>query len=127
GAAPGSRSRVWFTVAHGNLSEVFFPAVDRPLLCGLRFLVAASGAPPIDDASDARHEVRWVEPGVPAFRAVSKHAEYTLHKEFVVDPDSNALLLAVTFRPEMPDLRLFLQATVHGTADGYLLGTEPPA
>src|SRR5438105_617826 len=126
GAAPGSRSRVWFTVAQGNLSEVFFPAVDRPILHGLRFLVAAPGAPPIDDAVEARHEVRWLEPGVPAFRAVSQHAEYKLQTEFVVDPESSALLLAVTFRPEMPDLRLYVQALAHGVADGYVLQSEPP-
>jgi glucoamylase len=121
------RSRVWFTVALGNLSEVYFPAVDRPVLHGLRFLVAAGGSPPIDDAAEADHEVRWLEPGVPAFRVVSRHAEYTLQKEFVVDPESNALLLAVTFRPEMPDLHLYIQATTHGLADGYVLGTEPPS
>src|SRR5437879_373571 len=126
GAAPGSRSRVWFTVAQGNLSEVFFPAVDQPVLQGLRFLVAAAGAPPIDDASEAHHDVGWLEPGVPAFRAVSQHPEYTLQTEFIVDPESSALLLAVTFRPEMPDLRLFVQATVHGLADGYVLETDPP-
>ena len=38
GAAPGPRSRVWFTIARGNLSDVFYPAIDRPVPQGLRFL-----------------------------------------------------------------------------------------
>jgi glucoamylase len=100
--------------------------VDRPILHGLRFLVAALGAPPIDDAVEAQHDVRWLEPGVPAFRAVGQHSEYKLQTDFVVDPQSSALLLAVTFRPEMPDLRLYVQALAHGMADGYVLQSEPP-
>lgn len=127
GAAPGPRSRVWFTVAQGNLSEVFYPTVDRPILLGLRFLVAAPGAPPIDDATEAEHEVRWVEPGVPAFRISCSHAEYALTNEVVVDPESDALLLAVGFQPEMPDLQLYLQAEPHGPADGYVLEGDPPS
>ncbi|MDQ6774159.1 MAG: glycoside hydrolase family 15 protein [Candidatus Dormibacteraeota bacterium] len=126
GAAPGRRSEVWFTVARGNLSEVFYPSVDRPVLLGLRFLVAAAGAPPIDDALEAAHEVRWLEPATPAFRAVSRHPEYELTQDFIVDPDSSALVLAVRFSPEMPDLFLHVLAETHGVGDGYVLDTDPP-
>src|SRR2546427_114684 len=51
GTAPGRQSRVWFTIAQGSLSEVFYPAIDSPALLGLRFLVAAPGSPPVDDAA----------------------------------------------------------------------------
>lgn len=127
GAAPGPRSRVWFTVAQGNLSEVFYPTLGQPLLAGLDFFVAASGAPPINDASEATHEVSWTTPGLPVFSVLSRHTEYSLTKEFIVDPESNALLLAVAFRPDMPDLRLYLQASLHGLGDGYVLPGEPPS
>lgn len=127
GGAPGSRSHVWFTVARGNLSEVFYPSVDRPLLQGLRFLVAAPGTPPIDDAADAEHQVRWYEPGVPSFEAQSRHTEYSLTTEFIPDPQAEALILSGMFRPELPDVRLYLQATLHDVVDGVVIEREPPA
>lgn len=126
GTAPGRQSRVWFTVADGNLSDVFHPAVDQPVLSGLRFLAAAPGAPPVDDATEATHAVRWIEPGVPSFRIESRHVEYELDTELVSDPDRDALLISGDFRPEMPDVRLYLQASPHGVADGYVLDRDPP-
>ncbi len=94
GAAPGPKTKLWMTLAQGNLSEVFFPAIDWPALHCLRFLVAAPGSPPVDDAAEAEHQVRWLEPGIPAFVVESTHAEYALRKEFCCDPDQNAIAIA---------------------------------
>src|SRR5437879_3959443 len=132
GAAPGSRSKVWYTLADGNLSEVFFPYLDRVALHELRFFVSASGAPPVDDAADGQHSISWISPGVPAFHVDSTHHEYRLTKEFFSDPEENAMLIAATFTPELPDLRLYLQASAHwqpGTEGnfGSVLDTHPPA
>ena len=127
GTSPGRQSRVWFTIADGNLSDVFFPAVDRPALLGLRFLVAAPGSPPVDDAAEAEHEVRWLEPGIPCFEVESRHLEYVLKTTFATDPDSDALVVSGDFKPEMPDVRLYLQASPHGRADAAVLPREPPA
>ncbi|MEK6579801.1 MAG: hypothetical protein AABZ55_11290, partial [Bdellovibrionota bacterium] len=35
----GSASPVWFTIADGILSEIFYPTVDRPQVSDLQFLV----------------------------------------------------------------------------------------
>ena len=132
GAAPGSKSKLWYTLADGSLSEVFFPLLDRVALHELRFFVSASGALPIDDAADAQHRINWFSPGVPGFIVDSTHHEYRLTKEFFSDPDENALLIAATFTPELPDLRLYVQASAHwqpGTEGnvGEVLDTHPPA
>ena len=122
GSAPGISSKVWFTLANGNLSEVFYPSLDRPALHELRFLVAAPGIPPVDDAAEAEHSVRWLKAGVPAVEVQSSHAEYHLSKEFVVDTELQALLIAGDFNPELPDLRLYLIATPH--LNRYGLGND---
>jgi glucoamylase len=127
GTAPGRSSRVWFTIAEGNLSEVFHPAIDRPALLGLRFLVSAPGSPPVDDAAEAEHQVHWLEPGIPCFRVESRHLEYTLTTIFATDPESDVVLISGDFRPEMPDVRIYLQASPHGVADGLVLPRDPPA
>ncbi|TMD88736.1 MAG: hypothetical protein E6I73_11850, partial [Chloroflexi bacterium] len=132
GAAPGPRSKLWYTLADGTLSEVFFPTLDRVALHELRFFASASGAPPVDDAGDGQHRVTWLAPGVPAFTVDSTHHEYRLTKEFFSDPDENALLIAATFTPELPDVRLYMQASAHWQPGsegnfGQVLDTHPPA
>src|SRR5438132_4760402 len=132
GTAPGPRSKVWYTLADGTLSEVFFPFLDHVALHELRFFVSAGGAPAVDDSADGQHAITWLSPGVPAFRVETTHHEYRLTKEFFSDPEENALLLAATFTPELPDLRLYMQASAHwqpGTDGnfGSVIDTHPPA
>lgn len=131
GAAPGPRSRVWLTLAQGNLSEVFHPTLDRPALLGLRFIVAATGSPPVDDATEAQHEVRWLEPGIPSFHVESRHHEYSLSKDFTCDPDRDAIVISGSFRPDLPDLRLHVLAAPHMRIgrpgnDAYVVERDPP-
>jgi glucoamylase len=132
GAAPGPRSKLWYTLADGALSEVFFPFIDRVALHELRFFTSAGGAPPVDDSGDGQHRITWASPGVPAFIVDSTHHEYRLTKEFFSDPEENALLIAATFTPELPDVRLYMQASAHwqpGTEGNFanVLDTNPPA
>src|SRR5437764_7508955 len=132
GAAPGSRSKVWYALADGNLSEVFFPFLDRVALHELRFFASAGGAPPVDDSADGQHNISWLAPGVPAFRVETTHHEYRLTKELFSDPELNALLLAATFTPELPALPLYMQASAHWqpfTEGNFssVIDTHPPA
>ena len=130
GTSPGHQSKVWFTLASGNLTEVFYPTLDRPALRSLRFLVAARGSPPVDDAVDAEHQTRWAEPGVPAFSVESTHPEYRLRTEWCCDVALNAVLVSGDYRPELPDVRLFLQWSPFlrpgSTNSAFVLDREPP-
>lgn len=132
GAAPGSKSKLWYTLAAGALSEVFFPFLDRVALHELRFFASAAGAPPVDDSADGQHSVSWLSPGIPAFTVDTTHHEYRLTKEVFADPEENALYIAANFTPELPDVRLYLQASAHwepGTDGNHarVIDTHPPA
>jgi len=132
GAAPGSKSKVWYTLADGALSEVFFPSLDRVALHELRFFASAGGAPPVDDAGDGDHTITWFTPSTPGFTVDSTHHEYRLTKDFFSDPEENAVLISATFTPELPDVRLYMQASAHWQPGsegnfGQVLDTHPPA
>jgi len=132
GAAPGSKSKLWYTLADGALSEVFFPSIDRVALHELRFFASAGGAPPVDDAGDGQHRITWFAPGTPGFTVDSTHHEYRLTKDYFSDPEENAVLISATFTPELPDVKLYMQASAHwqpGTEGnfGQILDTHPPA
>src|SRR5205807_9574074 len=92
GAAPGSRSKVWYTLADGTLSEVFFPFLDHVALHELRFFVSAGGAPPVGDAPGGEHNGNLVSPRAPAFRVDTPPHAYRLSKECFYDPEENATL-----------------------------------
>jgi glucoamylase len=86
----------------------------------------------VDDAADAQHSIGWITPGVPAFRVDSTHHEYRLTKEIFSDTEVNAILVAATFTPELPDIRLYMQASAHwqpGTEGNFatIIDTHPPA
>src|SRR5438034_10817882 len=81
GAAPGPRSKLWYTLAEGTLSEVFFPFLDQVALHELRFFASARGAPPVDDSADGQHRISWLRPGVAASRVEPTHPDYRLRHE----------------------------------------------
>src|SRR6476620_1162037 len=132
GAAPGSKSKLWYTIVDGALSEVFFPSIDRVALHELRFFASASGSPPVDDAGDGQHRITWFAPGTPGFIVESTHHEYRLTKEYFSDPEETAPLLPATFTPELPHVRFYMQASAHWQPGsevnlGKVLDTHPPA
>src|SRR5256884_5037303 len=73
GTAPGSRSKVWYTLAGGSLSEVFFPFLDHVALHELRFFVSAGGAPPVRAPARRGRPTNASCPPAPAPPASSTH------------------------------------------------------
>jgi hypothetical protein len=39
GTAYSASSRVWFTISHGILNEIYYPTIDRPQVRDLQFLI----------------------------------------------------------------------------------------
>src|SRR5713101_7548584 len=62
GAAPGPRSKLWYTLADGTLSEVFFPTIDRVALHELRFFASRGAPPPAVAAAAGHHRISWLPP-----------------------------------------------------------------
>ena len=40
GTAYSASSRVWFTISHGILNEIYYPTIDRPQVRDLGFLIS---------------------------------------------------------------------------------------
>ena len=71
-------SRVWFTVGHGVLNEIYWPRVDAPQVRDLGFIVADGAGFWSEVKRDAVAEVRSVKPGIPAIVATHRHPRYEL-------------------------------------------------
>lgn len=101
GTALGERSRVWFTIAEGILTEVYYPTVDCPNQRDLQLLITDGSELFHEERRDLIHEVEWLEEGIPAFRITSRDpaGRYRLVKEVCADPEADAVLERVHFEP----------------------------
>src|SRR5689334_24994186 len=67
GTALNQHSRVWFTVSHGILNEVYFPRVDQACTRDMGFLVTDGRQFLSEEKRLCTFENRPFEPGIPAF------------------------------------------------------------
>ncbi|MBV9523997.1 MAG: glucan 1,4-alpha-glucosidase [Alphaproteobacteria bacterium] len=119
GTSLSAQSRVWFTLSHGIVNEVYYPRLDYACTRDFGLIVTA----PQDrffseEKRDAHSAIRAVEDGVPAF-AIANHCllgRYRIEKTIVTDPRRDTLLQKIVFRPlhgRLGDYRLFALLAPH--------------
>jgi glucoamylase len=89
-------SRVWFTVGHGVLNEIYWPRVDAPQVRDLGFIVADGAGFWSEVKRDAVADVRSVKPGVPAIVATHRHPRYELKLRVCADDDADVVRIEAT-------------------------------
>jgi glucoamylase len=101
GTSLNPANAIWFTLGRGILTEVYCPRVDRAGIKELGFLVADAGAFFSDEKHDTRSEIRYLAPGVPAYRLTNtcKEGRYRLEKIILTDPHREVILQHVRFTP----------------------------
>jgi glucoamylase len=92
-------SRVWFTLSHGILNEVYYPRVDQACLRDLGLIVTDGHTFFSEEKRDAASVTTWIEPGVPAFCLANtcRSGRYRIEKEVVTDPRRDVVLQQVRF------------------------------
>jgi len=101
GTALSSASHVWFTLSGGILNEVYFPRVDQACVRDLGFIVTDRNDFFSEEKRDALHETGNLSDGIPAYRVASvcHLGRYRIQKDIFCDPNRDALLQVVHFRP----------------------------
>src|ERR1041384_6606222 len=87
GTAISRESRVWFTLSHGILNEVYYPRVDRACTRDLGFIVTDGQSYFSEEKRFTRSETLPVAPGIPAYsvRNTSLDGRYRIEKEIMTD------------------------------------------
>src|SRR5678816_3890643 len=87
-------SKVWFTLADGVMTEVFYPTVDMPNVRRLQFLII-TGAQTENEADDTMHRLELPNPSSLTFRQINhaKNGAYTITKTYITDPRDNVVLI----------------------------------
>jgi glucoamylase len=99
GTAINARSRVWFTMSHGILNEVYYPRVDQANTrdCGL--LVTSGSDFFSEEKRDTTSCVEMIAPGVPGYHLVNtcRRGRYRIDKTILTDPERHVVLQRVRF------------------------------
>jgi glucoamylase len=109
-------SRVWATVGHGVLNEVYWPTTGRPQVRDLGFIVAGEGYW-AEVKREMKYEFETPAPYLPLPRVVHVGERYRLSVEFVPDPARDVLLVA--YGLEGADLKLYVLLAPHLGSDGW--------
>ena len=59
GTALGTASRVWFTLSHGIVNEVYYPRIDQACVRDMGLIVTDGTAFFSEEKRHATSEVRW--------------------------------------------------------------------
>jgi glucoamylase len=105
-------SRVWFTLGHGILNEVYFPRVDLPQIRDLGFIVANGQGFWSEVKRSADYTISTPSPGIPAVEVLHRHARFEFSLRIIPDPERDALLVEVRLTGE-PDLMPYALLAPH--------------
>jgi glucoamylase len=99
GTSVSRDSRVWFTLSHGILSEIYYPRVDNACTRDLGFIVTDGHTYFSEEQWETTSEVSQVEPGVPAYqiRNTAVDGRYRIEKDVFTDPWRDVVLQRTRF------------------------------
>lgn len=99
GTAISPGSRVWFTISHGILDEIYHPFIDSATTRDFGLLITGDGEFFSEEKRDTHHEIRPLEQGVPGYRLTNtcKKNRYRITKTIITDPKRDVLLQRIKF------------------------------
>ena len=123
GTARNSRSKVWYTVAGGVLSDVYSPTVDNTNVETLQYVVTDGRTFADLQSRDMTYSVRSTDDSGMACRVTStaKSGKYQLVTDYVTDPARNAVVMQTRVVPAKgQDLEVYVRydATINGNGGG---------
>ena len=105
GSVLSPNSRVWFTLSHGILNEIYYPRVDQACTRD-QGLVITDGQQMWDEKRDLDHKVELMDRFVPAFEltGTAPDGSFRIIKRIVTDPKRDVVLQRILFEDLKPEL-----------------------
>ncbi len=124
GTAYATASRVWFTLSHGVLNEIYYPTIDRPQIRDCEFLITDGESFCHEEKRDLQHETKQLDPEALGYRITSSDPQgrYRIVKEVISDPHQPCVLIHVRLEadPEWEGrLRLYALLAPHLEVGGW--------
>jgi glucoamylase len=109
--------RLWFTLGHGIVNEVYYPRIDIPQIRDLGFIIADGRGFWAEVKRIATYDMRFLSAGAAAFEIMHRHDRYRFRLR--VSPDPQRDVLAIEFHLEGDaELRPYVLVAPHLGATG---------
>lgn len=105
-------ARVWFTLGHGIVNEVYFPRIDIPQVRDLGFIVGDGAGFWVEIKRLGNVDIVVPAPGVPLPVITHRHPRFTLTLRVCPDAARDVLLVDVALEGE-PDLAVYALLAPH--------------
>jgi glucoamylase len=124
GTALNQHSKVWFTLSHGILNEVYFPRVDQACTRDMGCVITDGSGYFSEEKRDCDFENHPVQDGIPAFQMTNtcRSGRYRIHKEVLTDPYRHVVLQKIRFEPlqgKLSDYKLYVLLSPHLANCGF--------
>lgn len=124
GTAYSVSSRVWYTIANGVITEVYFPTIDSPQIRDLQFLVSDGETFFHDERRHMRTVTECMGSAALGFTLTNSDPEgrYSIKKTIIGDPHLSCLLVHTSFivAPEWQGrLHLYVLCAPHLQIGGW--------
>src|SRR5580698_787406 len=110
------RPRLWITVGHGVINEVFWPSTGEPQLRDLTFYLVGDGAF-VDLKREQNYRLETPSPNLPLLTITHTGKDYVLVLEVVPDPLRDVLLVRFDLKGPYK-LAVILAPHLWGTGKG---------
>jgi glucoamylase len=101
GTAPNDRSKVWYTVAGGMLSDVYFPTIDNTNVKNLEYIVTDGSTFTDVQPRDMTYTVRsFAAAGMACeVTATARSGAYRIVTDYLTDPARDSVVMRVRYQP----------------------------
>src|ERR1700722_18042675 len=118
GTAIGGNSRVWFTLSHGIIDEVYFPSIDQANTRDLGLLISDGADFFSEEKRHNNQTVEYIADGVPGYRLTNTCIQnrYRIIKTVIIDPERDVVLQQIRFEPlqgKLSDYKVFVLLAPH--------------
>lgn len=95
GTAYHTSSRVWFTLSHGILNEVYWPTIDRPNIRDFGLVITDGATFVHEEKRDLHHDIEYPEKDCLLLRQTNTDPQgrYRIVKEVLADPYRSVVLV----------------------------------
>lgn len=102
GTAYSASSRVWFTLSHGILNEIYYPTIDRPQIRDMQFLITDGQTFFHEERRHLHTEIEELDRWSLGYRIVNSDPQqrYRLIKQVIADPHQPCVLVHVQLEGE---------------------------
>ena len=100
GTATSLKSKVWYTVGSGQLTEVYYPDLGTPAMRNLEFVVTDGHSWVERESTQTDHALRITDPRSLSYQQTDTdpHGRFRITQTYTTDPGRPALLMAVHFQ-----------------------------